>query len=250
MRRLFGKLVQSGYRAIGVEARGCGSGISLSRGHTHAGRTEDQLAAVAHVHRLYPDAPLTLVAFSLAGNTLLKLLGDSARDGQLSALRVDGAIAVAPPIDLQHCLISLQTGLSRIYDMYYTRTLLNQLRRRRRLSRRLHDRQLRGPIDSVVQFDEQFTAPIAGYRGAREYYAACSAQPVISQINIPTKILVAADDPIVDVQVFRAAAARHVHWKVTRHGGHLGYFSKRKVSGGDRWWMDWQILDWIRTWHR
>jgi predicted alpha/beta-fold hydrolase len=62
---------------------------------------------------------------------------------------------------------------------------------------------------------------------------------------VPTTILAAHDDPMVDPQPLRQAVCPAA---VTAHlvdgGGHLGFVS-RGGNDPDHWWLDWRVVDWV-----
>ena len=243
MVRLAARLQDRGVRAFRMDHRGCGAGSSLARFPYHAGRTEDLAAAVNMVERLCPGSPISIAGFSLSGNLLLRYLGESLDSLPLSLFR---AVAVCPPIDLQHCSSMLSSSrMGQRYDLYFARRLVRQLSnstqwredvplaRARRLPRRLYD------------FDELYTAPASGFESADHYYDQASSRPVISRIRVHTTILASTDDPVVSTQAFRGVELPpNVTMCLTRHGGHLGFVGRNGVDP-DRRWMDWRLLEWL-----
>lgn len=242
IQRIAGTLSQSGICAVGVEARGCGEGISLARHHTHAGRSDDIAQVVKYFAGKFPRASIKLVAFSLSANTLLLLLGKWADE---YPEQLHSAFVVSPPVDLVESSTALKQGLSRHYDYYFARCLLSLLKKRRQLNRNLADRSIPNSIETIWDFDEHFTAPIAGFDSALDYYQQSSANRVWNQIKLPTVVLHANDDPVVPtLPLKKLESNKNVRVVLTRHGGHLGYFS-RPTPANQRWWMDEQIIRWV-----
>ena len=98
---------------------------------------------------------------------------------------------------------------------------------------------------SIYDFDEQFTAPLGGFASAKQYYATCSALPILKDIRVPTLILASKDDPLIPFSVYEAAelsASSQLY--ASEYGGHVGFMG-RKRTDPDRWWLDWRIVDWI-----
>jgi len=242
MLRIAAKLKSRGVRAFRMDLRGCGAGFDKARGHYHAGKTEDLLALLQYLQDLCPATPLSLLGFSMSGNIVLKLLGEM-EDGVPE--QIDSAVAVAPPIDLLECAYHLRKGPNRFIDQTFMRRLHMALQKRRRAVADLHDRRLRPLPARLFQFDDQYTAPLIGYSGAKEYYTRCSSAPLLTRVQVPTLLLTSADDPVIPVQMFeryRLSPAIRLH--ITSHGGHVGFIS----AGGqdpDRRWLDWRIIDWI-----
>lgn len=240
--RAASKLRDLGVRTVRVDFRGQGESALISRHHLHAGCSQDLRDVVQYVHRLSPTSPISLVGFSLGGSILLKALGEwSSAHPDF----VDSAVAVSPPVDLAWSCANLQVNGNRLYDYYFARTIKQNLVARRRKVAGLVDNHLNPLPDRLVHLDDQFTAPVWGFDGARDYYRSCSSGPLLKEVHVPTVILASRDDPVVPF-------AMYSHWRMssriqqvtTSHGGHLGFLG-RASSDPDGHWMDWRICDWI-----
>ncbi len=242
MRRIGTRIANNGYRVFLANSRGSGIGARFANGHTHAGRTDDMHRTVSFIKQLSSSSELTLVGFSLSGNVMLGYFGRCRNE---IVPEVDSAIVVAPPIDLVACSRHLQNGLGRLYDSYFARQLMRQLKIRRRGNPAMLDRKIDQSVETIVGFDEAFTAPVAGFNTAHDYYDFASSTHYLDSITLPTKLLVAEDDPVVPIKMFeRAGLAKSIDLCVTRFGGHLGYVS-RSDPALDGNWMDRQIERWI-----
>ncbi|MGE5193519.1 MAG: YheT family hydrolase [Deltaproteobacteria bacterium] len=241
MRRIAARLNDRGVRTFRMDLRGCGAGAGLARLPYHSGRSEDAAAALRKIADLCPGSPTTLIGFSLGGNITLKLLGESPAD--LTA-NLDRAVAICPPVDLLQCVQSLARGVNRLYDRHFVRLLVDQVATQRRLipdAPALDPRRLpRG----VYEFDEAFTAPVCGFGTAANYYRLCSSNQFVPQIQVPTLIVAAADDPLIPGEVFtRLRLPPPVTMLLTGSGGHLGFIGRRN-GDPDRRWMDWRVVEW------
>jgi hypothetical protein len=246
IRRLTTRLLADGVSVLRMNHRGCGEETILARRPYHAGRTEDLLAVIDWWRscRLVgqPAAKLAICGISLSGNILLKTLG--ALGGKLPA-NVVAALAINPPIDLRHCVQQLSVGANVIYDRFFVRQLYRQLSRRKDETRWPDD--LRRPR-TLYEFDDVYTAPRSGFQGADDYYARSSAITTLGQIEVPTTVLTALDDPLIPVGLFTNGVAK---WSdsttvcIAQAGGHVGYFAARsaKESG---FWMDEFVGAWVR----
>lgn len=238
------KLRRCGVRTIRVDMRGFGDSTLISKSHLHGGNYQDVVSIVDFVHQLCPISKISLVGFSIGGNVVLKTLGvwgDRPRDF------VDSAVTVSPPVDLIHCSWNLRQRGNRIYESYFMKKLRSQLTKRRRLVRELVDNQICPLPTRLIHWDDQFTAPCWGYRGAREYYEDASSGPWLDQVKVPTVILTAEDDPVVPYSMFGDyQMSKHIELISTRHGGHLGFLGQR-LRDPDRHWMDWRICQWLTS---
>lgn len=256
MIRLADQFTSVGVRVFRLEMRGCGVTADHSRGLTHAGRSDDCLAAITRIAQLTGEGDLATVGISLGGNQLLRAAGrlgagfDSAPDW---AHRWTRLVAVSPPIDLHLCSNNLQRPLLRGYNRYFISNLLRRLPKHIRQSPELMRRCVRPWPKTLRELDDRITAPICGFRDAEDYYAQSSAAPVVSSIAIPSLILTAANDPIVPVDCFvnldlpppsKVDLKRHpVRLLVTPCGGHIGFFAR----GSERFYMDRVIRWWCES---
>ncbi|WP_234952477.1 YheT family hydrolase [Rhodopirellula baltica] len=233
------RLLAIGIRVFRLDMRGCGESVAYCRGITHAGRSEDVLAAIERIADLTGDqaAPIGAVGTSLGGNQLLRAAGriGAGLDARPSCWdRIGPILAIAPPIDLQACSDRMESWSLRFYNHYFITQLLRRakstLQMREELGSLLDGRAPK----TLREFDRRITAPMAGFPCERTYYAESSAHSVVEQIDVPALIVTAADDPLVPVDSFVALRDRvHESTRVLTMptGGHHGYTQ----SDGTAW---------------
>lgn len=231
MVRIAQRLRDHGIRTCRLDMRGCGAGLALAHYPYHSGRADDIRQALIHAHGWFPNSPLTVIAFSLGANTTLKMLGEYS--SSLPAT-LDQAIVVSPPIDLARCVASLEKYPGRAYDRFFSFTLIKQVHASPRLGERAANIFSAQTPTRLIDFDDMFTAPLSGFRSAAHYYARSSANQYLSEIAIPTTIIMAQDDPIVPWD----ASLHELLSPTTRvlapaHGGHLGFIGTRQKR-----WLD------------
>jgi predicted alpha/beta-fold hydrolase len=165
-----------GHTAWLVNHRGCGEGESLATRPYHSGRGEDLSAVIALGREKFPLHRHVAIGFSLSGNALLCLL-----TGLRGEVWPDAAIAVNAPIDLEACARALRTGFNRLYDFNFVRSLEKLLRRRFNRgdlpeigSRKLTRAPRLGLGMTLMEFDDYYTAPAAGFENNFDYYKSCS----------------------------------------------------------------------------
>ncbi len=228
-----------GWTTFRLNHRGCGDGVGMSKKLYHSGRSADVSRAIIHINKLYPDIPLIAVGFSLSGNMLLKLIGES-----IDPIpdNLCGAITIAPPIDLSFCAQALSKNQNRIYDFRFVRLLKDAVKERQTCFPDFPNFQFPRKM-TVRQFDEICVAPLNNFDSAEDYYAKCSAKQFLSDVSVPAFIIVSADDPFVPKESFTDLPENEfLNIQITKSGGHLGFVSAYKTPIGNHRWMDYAIL--------
>jgi uncharacterized protein len=241
MRRIARKLVSREVRTFRMDLRQCGAGAGLALLPYHAGRSEDSRAALESLQTLCPDSPVTLVGFSLSGNTVLKLLGESP---ETVPANVEKAAAICPAIDLALCVHSLVSRRQKMYERYFVGHLCRQISINHRLRPDVPPLVTSGRLKSLIAFDDTYTGPVCGFGTAENYYSINSARRHITNVRVPTLVLAAEDDPLVPIGCFEGLdLPESILFHRTTHGGHLGYVGRSGIDPDLRW-MDWRIVDW------
>jgi uncharacterized protein len=242
MVRVARKLNASGVRAFRMNARTAGDGMSLARYPYHAGRSSDVLAAIRSIEEWCPGSPILLIGFSLGGVVMLKLAGELETSTPTSW---KGLLAVCPPIDLNACVRRLRRPGNRLYDWYFCRLLRKHLDSWRAANPNAVTREFRRPPRRLLDFDEEFTAPLGGFESAEHYYRSCSPNQFLNRIAVSTTILASCNDPLapgadlVEVQASTAVTKR------VEPGGHLGFFARHGLDG--RRWLDSYVDAWAKS---
>ncbi|WP_262488924.1 YheT family hydrolase [Halomonas sp. ANAO-440] len=138
---------------------------------------------------------------------------------------------ISAPLDLAASADRLHQGFSRIYE----RHLLSALKRkvkykldRDALPLPLDARGLAN-LDSLRAYDDVVTAPLHGFDGAEDYYQRASAGPLLGDVELPTLILHADDDPFMPASLYDRLPdpSPAVHLEIARFGGHVGFMEWR-----------------------
>lgn len=242
VRRLAEKLNDAGVRTFRLDLRGCGVGEEHSRGGAHGASWPDLAVAVEHIALLCPGSPTTLAGFSLGGALALNLAGEvgAARCGNLASV-----FAVCPPLDLLSLGRRFRGFPARLYDRHFCDMMWRHINRR-------IDAMVDPPVvdlsrrpRSLRKLDEQIIAPFHGYADVLEYYAHANAGPRLASIRIPTRIVLAADDPVIPIEPLdHYPRSGDVEAFITPSGGHVGFIG-RPGRDADTRWIDWRIAEWV-----
>lgn len=244
MVRISQRLFDRDVRTFRLDLRGAGAGASCARRSYHAGCSSDVLEVLQFLRALCPGSSICPIGFSLSGNIILKLLGELP---DTAAEIVGRAIAVNPPVDLRRCVKELSRLSNRVYDRHFVSILHRSVLQRQQSMPDAAIPNTYGRPRRLYEFDDQYTARVAGFGNAEEYYARCSAAQFLGRIVVPTVILASIDDPLVPVSSFDGVRLpKTVRLHVADGGGHLGYLAAAGTDP-DRRWMDWRVVNWVQA---
>jgi uncharacterized protein len=221
------RLARLGIGSVGMNYRSCSGEMNRVARFYHSGATEDVALALATLAEWFPHNRRGLIGFSLGANLTLKFLGERGRTGQRW---VDTAVAVSPPFDMKKSATLLERGLARLYTRYFLRSLRKKVLAKKALLEPILDLEKLLAAQTLQEFDNFGTAPLASFRDANEYYDKCSTAQFLPQIKVPTLLLRALDDPIFapdDVPYEAIAANPFLTAGITPKGGHVGFVQGR-----------------------
>ncbi|MGE0711655.1 MAG: YheT family hydrolase [Planctomycetota bacterium] len=237
MRRVAAKLVRRGVRAVRLDLRDAGEGEGLARRPYHAGCSGDVLAVL---RELRPEsARLALVGYSLGGNVALKLAGELGPDG--GAL-LDLVAAFCPAVCMHSCSERIHRRENRIYERTFVKELVAMAERRHARFPELGPLRLPARL-RLREFDELYMAPTWGFRDADDYYTRASSSHVLPRIAVPTRVLIALDDPIIDPAPLAGELPACVEVARSPRGGHLGFLGRAPRHGVQ--YMDARLFGWL-----
>lgn len=219
-------LKRQGWTGLLMHFRGCsGRDNRLPRSY-HSGETEDAQSLLRWFKQHHANIPLAAIGFSLGGNMLLKLQGELGKDTPFKA-----AVSVCAPLMLKSCSDRLNQGFSKIYQRHLMKTMKQNLHAKARkfdLKKLINlDKQNIKKINNFWQFDDKVTAPLHGFKGAADYYTRCSAKQYLKNIQSPTLIIQALDDPFMNADIIpdESELSDYTQLELSDYGGHIGFLS-------------------------
>jgi predicted alpha/beta-fold hydrolase len=142
------------------------------------------------------------------------------------------------------CAALLSLPRNRIYEDNFLRDLLYAARQRQRCFPDLPPLRFPRRRMTLRLFDDLYTAPRSGFADALDYYRTASCAALIPNIQLPTVILTARDDPFIAVRPFEdLKVPSNILVRIVKHGGHIGFLGW-DGSGGIRW-AERRIVEWI-----
>ncbi len=212
--------IQNGFDALTWNFRGCGEEINNQVIFYHSGATYDLDFVFNHAQKNYQE--IYLVGFSLGGNLTLKYLGEK----KSSIPKLKKGVAISVPLHLK----SSAEKISSIGNTLYSKRFLKTLKEKVVKKSLAHPGKipvgaLRN-IKTLSDFDDYFTGPLHGFADALEYYEVNSSLYFLDQIEIPTLILNAQNDPFLSTKCFPIPLAKKlekVFFEFPKYGGHVGF---------------------------
>ncbi|OKL39381.1 YheT family hydrolase [Pontibacter flavimaris] len=226
------------FNAEGVDAlawnyRSCsGEPNKLLRSY-HLGASDDLDFVLRHALASGKYKNVYLVGFSAGGNITLKYLGEAPEQVPEQVKR---ATVFSTPVDLK----GSAQRISKVYTQRFLKTLGEKLEQKRQMYPNDLDLTDYSLLWSFPEFDDRYTAPIHGFKNAEEYYARVSARQFLRDIQVPTLLVNAKNDPFLSVECFPMQEAEqnpYFYLEVPEEGGHVGFaedFRKNRYYSEER----------------
>lgn len=223
-----------GWRPVAMTYRGCGD-LPLEAPMVYSAvDTSDIHAAVLHIQRMYPEAPLLLAGFSLGAMLVTKYLADiesgALQPADGAGTKPVAAVALSSPFDIGQAwkrlaLASWIDPAFWIQSAVVFRWMLYVRRHGKMLSRiAAFDKKALLKSRTMVAIDQSLTCKVLGYQEVDKYYRDASSFQYIQHIHTPCLFIVSTDDPFVrDLPIGECRKNQHTVLLVTRHGGHCAH---------------------------
>ncbi len=187
-----------------------------------------------------------LAGVSMGGNILLKLMGEWGSDFPVD---VRAAGLISPLVDLTTAWKVLERPSNFLFQHHFVKNFKKRIKRHRSSLSPFVDVQALLRIKTLRQFDQLFTAPLAGFRDAFDYFEQASALPYLKDIRIPTLLIHSDDDPLLPGEPFAFPEVRSnssLLISLTRQGGHVGFLERTRQRDIDRFWAENRLIDFFR----
>lgn len=232
---------EAGYNVLAWNYRGCGEEMNRQKRFYHSGATDDLHLVVNHaIQKGFGE--ISLIGFSLGGNVTLKYLGEQ---GTILSPSIKCAATFSVPLHLHSSCIQISTPANWVYARRFLLSLKRKILIKAKLRSDLDVSALKR-INTLIEFDDCYTAPLHGFANAVHYYNTCSSLYFLKSITVPTLIVNAENDPFLSRQCFpdMPLESSYVEFQKTTHGGHCG-FSLMNQKG--RYWSEMKALSFIEA---
>ena len=230
-----------GYDVLAWNYRGCSEEMNRQLRFYHSGATDDLDTVIQHALKKGRYKKLSLIGFSLGGNLTLKYLGEQ---GEAVNTHIGRCVVFSVPLDLHLCCLTISLPENWPYAQRFIKSLKKKVIAKNRIQPELDIKGIT-KINGLIEFDNEFTAPLHGFDNAVDYYTRCSSIHFVDKIRVPTLIVNAWNDPFLDKKAYQAPALRqnpYLHFETPLRGGHVGFtlFGQNGV-----YWSELRALDFI-----
>jgi predicted alpha/beta-fold hydrolase len=221
---LFNAINQMGYRAVLLHFRCSGEEPNRLPRTYHAGETEDLNFFMNYLNAKEPHTKKAVIGISLGGNVLLKWLGEQGHQA-----KIEKAVAVSVPFDLENLVVRVNQGFSRLYQKHMLQRLKNLYEKKQNQNLPFHINDLKN-IKTFWEFDELTTAPLHGFPNAKIYYQSSSCIPYLKNIQVPSLLIHSLDDPFMtpDCLPKLKDLSSNTIFELSQKGGHVGFVAQDK----------------------
>lgn len=229
-----------GYDILAWNYRGCSGEVNSNLRFYHSGATDDLEVVITHaITKKYKN--LFLVGFSLGGNITLKYLGER----NTLPLEIKKAVAISVPINLHSSCLKISEPDNSIYSNRFLRNLKKKIRQKAEIMPDKISIEDMHKLNTLMAFDDKYTAPIHGFKDAVDYYTKCSSIHFLKHIKTPSLVINALNDPFLAEDCYPAKeyeSHRYVTFETPDHGGHVGFsqFNSQKL-----YWSEQRALKFI-----
>ncbi len=187
----------------------------------HNGATDDLDLVIRHaITRGYEN--IILLGFSMGGNMSLLYLGQ--QSDQLHP-QVKGAVTFSVPIDLEDSANQLSRVINKLYMKHFLKLFYSKLKEKQALFPEHINLENYSKIKNFKDYDGRYTAPIHGFKSAEDYWSKCSSGPLLNNIQVPSLIVNAADDPFLGSKCYprQQQTNPNISLEIPKYGGHIGF---------------------------
>jgi predicted alpha/beta-fold hydrolase len=189
MLRTSDRFLALGHHVLRLNLRGAGPSRAVCAGQYSACSSDDIRAFLAQLPSALTGDGIAAVGYSMGGAILLKYLGEQ---GSHSPIRA--AASISAPVDLSGTCRDLMRFRNGLYHFYVLSRIKREATAKGAVLTALEAANIE-ISQTIWQYDDLFTAPRNGFRGAADYYSRCSALNFLAAIRVPTLVLTSLDDP-------------------------------------------------------
>ncbi|WKK83355.2 YheT family hydrolase [Marivirga arenosa] len=217
---------QNNWDVLAWNCRSCSGEMNKKEFLYHHGFTQD-VEEVVQKARFHNYKEIVLIGFSMGGSLTLKYVGENSNN---LYPEIKAAMAVSVPCNLSSSSKMLALKKNKFYQNRFMRKLDLKLRAKNEQFPGLLEIKPWKDFNSFHEFDTHYSAKIFGFKDAQDFYDNVQCYPYLKDINIPTLILNALNDPMLTGDCYPKNIAeqnQNISLELTKYGGHVGFLQKK-----------------------
>lgn len=234
---------KNGWDILAWNCRSCSGEMNRNLRLYHHGEIEDISQVVDHALRKNRYNEVVMMGFSMGGAMTLKYLGVQ---GKSLPDPIRRAIAFSAPCDLKESVNALEWPSNRFYKKKFLQRLTKKIKAKAVLFPDAIDLTQFDRLEVWQDFDEAFSAPINGFSSSEALYENASAQNYMADIQIPTLLVNATNDPIIPLSctpVDLCEKHPQIYLEQPPLGGHVGFMWRGKSFA----WSEYRALQFVEA---
>lgn len=214
-----------GWDVLAWNFRGCSGRMNRLPVLYHSGAYPDLKDVIVYANQQLNPKKIHLLGFSLGANLTLVATAKLGK-AWLETHNVEKSIAISAPINLAASSRKLENGWSWAYRFNFLRDMKAKIRQKAaQFPDKIKVDQL-DTLNTIFEFDDRFTGPMHGFKGAAEYYRIASSVYQLTEIETPTEIVIALNDPMLARGNYAQVEKINplVRFTFLKEGGHCGFW--------------------------
>lgn len=229
-------LYDHGYDVFRLNYRDHGNTHHLNTGLFYAVLLEEVFRAVQQVSEYESELPFYLVGFSMGGNFVLRI----ARTCVESPIHnLSHVISISPVLNPEKSTCAIDN--IPLLRGYFLKKWQRSLRNKQACFPGLYDFSAVLSLDTITEMTDLMLERYSDYESASDYFRDYAVlEDALADVNVPTTIVIAQDDPIIPVEDFYDLKTNSLtNLIIHRYGGHNGFLET--ISG--RAWYEQKMLE-------
>jgi uncharacterized protein len=232
---------QHGFDVLAWNNRSCSGEMNQGPILYHHGASYDLDTVLKYVEKTQPYDAYYLVGISMGGAQTLKYLGEKGLD--LNS-KIKRAAVYSTPCNLPDSVATLREKGNAFYKNRFLGKLKAKMQLKGEQFPGLVDLDLLKTVVDFDTFDTHFTAKVHGFKDADDFYRSVSADNWMQDIQIPTLIINALNDPLLSERCYPVKLAEkhsQIYLEMPKRGGHTGFL----VKGEEFTWSERRLVEFI-----
>jgi predicted alpha/beta-fold hydrolase len=234
-----------GYDALGWNCRSCSGEMNRLARFYHHGDANDLRRVIQYAIETYGYDEIVLVGFSMGGSLTFRAI---AEQPEQVPIQVKKAIGFSVPCSLKGSVDALSAKENKIYLNRFLRKLGEKIKLKASLFPGQIDATGYDQIQSFIEFDNRYTAPLHGYDSALDFYEKASVGPLLNQVKIPSLIVQAMNDSFLLPNCMPISTAQqnpYLFLEMPNNGGHCGFM----IKGKSYTWAEKRAIEFVNDPH-